>query len=348
MLDELKVNIQEYLNKKVEKEMDISPSLVVETPKDKTKGDIAIPSFQLSKVLHKSPMEIAPILRDYLLELPYFEKVECVGPYVNAFYDRKKLAVLVLDEIYENKVERKESGVIAIDYSSPNIAKNFSVGHLRSTILGESLGNIYDYLGYKVVRINHLGDFGTQFGKLIYAYLNWGDEKKVMENPIHELVSLYVKFHDEAEKDPSLDDKARTIFNELEEGDPKYRALWETFKNASLKEFERIYKLLGVKFDEYSSEANASRDSKRVLDLLDNKGLLEIDEGATIIRIGDDIPPAIVRRSDGATLYITRDLEEIHRRYDKYHFDKMLYCVGNEQKLYFTQLKRVLERLDAP
>ena len=348
MLDELKVKIQDYLNKRIEKEMNSPVILSIETPKDKTKGDIAVPSFQLSKVLHKSPMEIVPTLKSYLEELPYFEKVECVGPYVNAFYDRKKLAKLVLDEAYNGRKNDKVLGTVAIDYSSPNIAKNFSIGHLRSTILGQSLGNIYEYLGYNVIRINHLGDFGTQFGKLIYAYLNWGDEKKVMEDPINELVSLYVKFHEEAEKDPKLDDEARKIFNELEEGNTKYRTLWETFKNASLKEFKRIYDLLGVTFDEYSSEANASRDSKRVLDLLDKKGLLEIDEGATIIRIGDDIPPAIVKRSDGATLYITRDLEEIHRRYEKYHFDKMLYCVGNEQKLYFTQLKRVLSKMDAP
>ncbi|MBP5342700.1 arginine--tRNA ligase [bacterium] len=348
MLEVLKIKIQEYLNKRVNEEMNLSLSLVVENPKDKTKGDIAIPSFQLSKILHKSPMEIAPLIKNYLEELDYFEKIECVGPYVNAFYSREKLIKLILDNVDSIKEKNDPKGVILIDYSSPNIAKNFSIGHLRSTILGQSIGNIFEYLNYKVVRINHLGDFGTQFGKLIYAYLNWGDKEKVMENPISELVSLYVKFHEEAEKDPSLDDKAREIFNELEEGNPKYRALWSSFKDASLKEFKRIYDLLGVTFDEYSSEASASRDSNRVLSLLDKKNLLEIDNGATIIRIGDDIPPAIVKRSDGATLYITRDLEEIHRRYDKYHFDQMLYCVGNEQKLYFNQLKRVLKRMDAP
>lgn len=348
MLEVLKNKIQEYLNKKIQDELGVTVSAIIETPKDKTKGDIAVPSFVLSKTLHKSPMEIAPIIKTYLEGLDYFETVECVGPYVNAFYSREKLTKLILDQI-ENPINEKGSrGTVCIDYSSPNIAKNFSIGHLRSTILGESLGNIFEYLGYKAVRINHLGDFGTQFGKLIYAYLNWGDEAKVKANPIKELVSLYVKFHEEAEKNPSLDDDARKIFNELEEGNPKYRELWNSFKNESLKEFKRIYDLLGVRFDEYSSEANASRDSKGILDLLEKKGLLEIDDGATIIRLGDDIPPAIIKRSDGATLYITRDLVEIHRRYKEYHFDKMLYCVGNEQKLYFIQLKRVLERMDAP
>jgi len=346
MLDSLKLIISKHLNKRVKETYDIDSSLVVETPKDKEKGDIAIPSFALSKLLHKSPMELAPVIKDFLDELGYFEKIEIVGPYVNAFYSREKLIKMILDNF--NIENEKNKGTICIDYSSPNIAKNFSIGHLRSTILGEAIGNIYEFLGYKVIRIDHLGDFGTQFGKLIYAYLNWGDEELVKKDPINELVKLYVRFHKEAEADPALDDKAREIFNKLEEGDPYYQKLWDEFKSASLEEFKRIYNILGVHFDEFSSEANASRNSKRVLSLLENKGLLEIDDGATIVRIGDDIPPAIVRRSDGATLYITRDLEEIHRRYETYHFDKMLYVVGNEQKLYFNQLRRVLERMEAP
>jgi len=347
MLVELKELISEHLNKKINENFNTDVKINVESPKDKTMGDIAIPSFSLCKILHKSPMDIAPIIKGYLEELPYFSKIEIVGAYVNAFYSRSKLAKLIIESIREPK-EKEYKGTVCIDYSSPNIAKNFSIGHLRSTMIGESLGNIYDELGYKTVRINHLGDFGTQFGKLIYAYLNWGDKEKVKTDPINELVSLYVRFHNEAETKPELEDEARRIFNELEEGNEYYRELWNTFKTESLKEFNRIYNILGVHFDEYSSEANASRDSKEVLTKLENLGLLEIDEGATIVRIGDDIPPAIVRRTDGATLYITRDLQEIHRRYNIYHFDKMLYCVGNEQKLYFNQLGRVLNRMDVP
>ena len=346
MLDSLKTIIGAHLNKRVEETYNIETSLVVESPKDKEKGDIAIPSFVLSKLLHKSPMELAPIIKGFLEELDYFEKIEIVGPYVNAFYSRSKLVKMILDNF--DYMDDSKKGTICIDYSSPNIAKNFSIGHLRSTIIGEAIGNIYEKLGYKVVRIDHLGDFGTQFGKLIYAYLNYGNPEDVKKDPINELVKLYVRFHKEAEADPSLDDKAREIFNKLEEGDEYYQKLWNEFKSESLKEFKRIYDILGVHFDEYSSEANASRNSKRILSLLEEKNLLEIDEGATIVRIGDDIPPAIVKRTDGATLYITRDLEEIHRRYETYKFDLMLYVVGNEQKLYFNQLKRVLERMDAP
>ena len=235
MLDSLKLIISKHLNKRVKETYDIDSSLVVETPKDKEKGDIAIPSFALSKLLHKSPMELAPVIKDFLDELGYFEKIEIVGPYVNAFYSREKLIKMILDNF--NIENEKNKGTICIDYSSPNIAKNFSIGHLRSTILGEAIGNIYEFLGYNVVRIDHLGDFGTQFGKLIYAYLNWGDEELVKKDPINELVKLYVRFHKEAEADPALDDKAREIFNKLEEGDPYYQKLWNEFKSASLEEF---------------------------------------------------------------------------------------------------------------
>lgn len=347
MLNELNIKISEFLNKKIFEDFGLQVMTVVEQPKNPEMGDIAIPSFVVVKALKKPLVEITTKIKEYLEEMDLFEEISIVGPYVNSFYDKIKLSKLIIESLDFNK-SSEFKGTVCIDYSSPNIAKNFSIGHLRSTIIGESLGNILEFKGYKVVRINHLGDFGTQFGKLIYAYLNWGDKEKVLKNPIEELVSLYVRFHKEAESNPSLEDEARRIFNELEEGNEYYRSLWTSFKEASLEEFNRIYKLLGVHFDEYSSEASASRDSNRVLSLLKEKNLLEIDDGATIVRIGDDIPPAIVKRSDGATLYITRDLEEIHRRYSKYHFDKMLYCVGNEQKLYFNQLKRVLNRMEVP
>jgi len=347
MLEKLMNEIQSFLNEKIKENLNIDQELLIEVPKDKTKGDIAVPVFSLSKVLHKSPIEIAPIIKELLEGNILLEKVECVGPYVNCFYNRIELAKRIFESIEKDeKPVIKET--VCIDYSSPNIAKNFSIGHLRSTIIGESLGNIYEYLGSKVVRINHLGDFGTQFGKLIYAYLNWGDKELIEKDPINELVKLYVDFHKKAELDPILDDKARQVFNELEKGNEEYRLLWNKFKTNSLAEFNRIYDLLGVHFDEYSSEANASRNASRVLNILENKKLIEIDDGASIIRIGDDIPPAIVKRTDGATLYITRDLEEIHRRYETYKFDKALYVVGNEQKLYFEQLKRVLNKMDVP
>ena len=347
MISELKLTIQNYVNKRIEEMYGVSSTLVTENPKNPVLGDVAIPSFPLCKVLRKRPDECAEVVKNILNELDYFSNIEIVNGYVNASYSRVGLSKEVLNNI---KLEKSNDykGTVCIDYSSPNIAKPFSIGHLRSTIIGASLGNILEYKGYKVVRIDHLGDFGTQFGKLIYAYKAWGNMEDIEKDPINTLVGLYVKFNQLAEKDPKLDDEARKIFKELEEGNPEYRELWTKFKNYSLKEFMRMYDLLGVHFDKFSSEAEASRKSERILTLLKNKGILVEDQGAMVVFLDDPLPPAIIEKSDGSTLYITRDLEEVHDRYDEFKFDQMLYVVGNEQSLYFRQVKEVLKRLDAP
>jgi len=238
--------------------------------------------------------------------------------------------------------------VVCIDYSSPNIAKPFSIGHLRSTIIGHSLGNLLEKCGYKVVRINHLGDFGTQFGKIIYAYLNFGSEELVKENPIEELVKLYVEFHELAKEHPEMEDAAREIFKELELNNPKYVKLWQWFRDESLKDYMQIYKLLNVDFDTYDGEAFYNDKMQPVIDELKAKGLLKLDEGAMIVDLGKDIPPALIQKSDGSTLYITRDLAALFYRKNTYHFDKALYVVGNEQKLHFEQLRQVIDKMGYP
>lgn len=348
MIENLKNEITKYIEKRIKEDFDIEVSLISESPKIASLGDVSVPAFSLCKFLHKSPIDAANIVASYLKELNYLKDVKAVSGFANAFYSRSVLTKLVIEEV-ETPIEIKESkGTVAIDFSSPNIAKPFSIGHLRSTIIGASIGNILKYRGYKVVGINHLGDFGTQFGKLIYAYLKWGNDEKIEKDPINELVSLYVRFHEVAKEHPEIEDEARKIFKELEEGNEKYLALWNRFRNASLIEFNRMYDLLGVKFEEYSSEAKASRNSEKVISLLEEKGLLIKDQGATIIRLSDNLPPAIIKKSDGSTLYITRDLEELLERYERHHFDKMLYVVGNDQLLYFKQLNEVIHLMDMP
>ena len=347
MIKELKSEIQSYVNKRLSEIYSLEFNTVIENPKNPQLGDLAIPSFSLCKVLKKSPVECAEVIKGILLELDYFSSVECVGAYVNAKYSRTHLSEKVLKNLSFDKAE-PNGKTVCIDYSSPNIAKPFSIGHLRSTIIGQSLGNVLDYKGYKVVRIDHLGDFGTQFGKLIYAFKNWGNMDDVLKDPINTLVGLYVKFNQLAEENPALDDEARKIFKELEEGNKEYRELWNTFKNYSLKEFMRMYELLNVHFDKFSSEAEASRKSAYIIGELKKKGILVEDQGAQVVFLSEPLPPAIIQKSDGSTLYITRDLQEVWDRYHEFKFDKMLYCVGNEQKLYFNQVKEVLKKMDAP
>lgn len=347
MIQDLKNNIQNHINKRINEKYNAESNLVVETPKNPTLGDIAVPAFPLCRILRRKPDECAEEVKSLLEELNLFSKIEILNGYVNASYSREKLSEEILSS-YKLEKAKANGKVVAIDYSSPNIAKPFSIGHLRSTIIGASIGNVLDYKGYHVVRIDHLGDFGTQFGKLIYAYKHWGNMDDVLKDPINTLVGLYVRFNNEALKDETLDPEARKIFKELEEGNAEYRNLWNTFKEYSLKEFLRMYDLLNVHFDEFSSEAEASRKSDYIVNLLTEKGLLVEDQGAMVVFLNDPLPPAIIKKSDGSTLYITRDLVEIHRRYEKYGFDKMLYVVGNEQKLYFNQLKEVLVKLDAP
>jgi arginyl-tRNA synthetase len=321
---------------------------VIEKPKYDQMGDLAYPCFQLAKHFRKSPQAISEEIKEKL-NSPLFEKVEAVGGYVDVFLHKKIVAIETLESILSKKEQYgcsdKGSGkTLTIDYSSPNIAKPFSMGHLRSTVIGNSLSLIAEKHGYQVIRINHLGDWGTQFGKLIVAYTKWGDEEKVKKSPIKELLGLYVRFHEEAEKDPSLNDLGREAFKLLEDGDSKAMELWTWFRNESLKEFMKIYDLLGITFDSYHGEAFYNDKMDQVVEMLHEKALLVESEGATVVEL-DGFPPCLIKKRDGTTLYATRDLAAAKYRQENYHFEKSLYVVGNEQTLHFKQLFAVLEKM---
>lgn len=320
-------------------------SVKIEYPKDRTLGDYAIPCFAFSKELHKSPMDIA----NYLSEnLEY--KSNVLNGYLNIFMDRKDVCNKVLNSVLNEKESYGNNSYgkgknLVIEYSSPNVAKPFGVGHLRTTVIGQALYNISKKCGYNVTSINYLGDYGTQFGKLIYAYKRWGNEEALKEDPINELKRVYVLFHAEAEKDPSLDDEGRLWFKKLEENDPEALKYWEYFREKSIDEFAKTYKILHIdKFDSYIGESYYKDRKEDVVNLLNSKNLLKESEGATIVDFGD-IAPALIKRSDDASLYITRDIAAIIDRKEKYNFDEILYVVGNEQSLHFEQLRRIITML---
>ncbi|MFT7826178.1 arginine--tRNA ligase [Priestia megaterium] len=323
---------------------------LIEKPKYSTQGDIAFPCFTLAKLLKKSPNAIAINLAEQLKH-PLFAKIVAEGPYVNGFFNKETVGKKVINTILQQKSlygtpEVKKEGTITIDFSSPNIAKPFSMGHLRSTVIGNSLANIAEKCGYKTVRINHLGDWGTQFGKLIVAYTLWGKESDIKKNPIHELLSLYVKFHEEAELKPELENQARKWFKKLEDGDKEAIMLWQWFREESLKEFSRIYQLLGVHFDSYHGEAFYNNKMNKTIELLNNNNLLSNSEGAQVVNLeNDSLPPCLIKKSDGATLYATRDLTAALYRQETYQFTKALYVVGHEQSLHFKQVFLVLEKM---
>ncbi len=314
--------------------------IIVEEPK-RADSDLAIPLFNVSKKEQIPINEVSKEITSLLEDHPLISKLEFDRGFLNIYFNRELFSKEVLSNIKDETYGTLNSNgkVVCIDYSSPNIAKSFSVGHLRSTVIGASLYKVYEKLGYKVIGINHLGDWGTQFGKMIVAYDLWGNEEELKKNPIDYLQSLYVKFHEE--ENELLEEKARETFKALEDGDKRVLALWEYFKEESLKEFMKMYEILNVKFDSYHGEAFYNDKMADVVKLLTEKELTEIDDGALIVRLNDDLPPALIKRSDGATLYITRDLAALLYRYNTYHFDKVLYVVGNEQKLHFNQLKKV-------
>lgn len=325
-------------------------SRLLEVPKVASHGDWAFPAFSLAKILRKAPQGIASELAEAIHEND-FEKVVATGPYVNFFLNKEKFSQTVLKEILEKGAHYGDAAIglgetITIDMSSPNIAKPISMGHLRSTVIGNALANILQKIGYTPFKINHLGDWGTQFGKLIVAYKKWGSEKKVQEEPITELLRLYVEFHEKAESNPALNDEARAWFKKLEENDEEALRLWAWFREESLKEFHKIYDLLEVSFDSYNGEAFYNDKMERVVDLLSEKHLLKEDQGAEIVDLSSyELNPALIKKSDGATLYITRDLAAAIYRKETYNFAKSLYVVGNEQTIHFRQLKAVLNEL---
>ena len=289
---------------------------LIAIPPEEKMGDFALPCFSFAKTMRRSPAlisdELAESLRKELGPDSSIGRVESVKGYLNFYMNRAKASSKVVSEILEKREEYGNTDIggkrtVIVEFSSPNIAKPFHIGHLCSTAIGNSLSKIYDTLGYNVVRINHLGDWGTQFGKLISAYKRWGDRDIILADPINELLKIYVKFHEEAEKDPSLEDEARHYFKLLEEGDEEVTELWQFFKDASMKEFSRMYKKLGIEFDSYAGESFYSDKMPEVVQILQDKGLLEESEGAQIVRFDDDkkLPPCIILKSDGSTIYAT-------------------------------------------
>lgn len=323
---------------------------LLEKPKTAQHGDIAFPAFALAKHLRKAPQVIAGEIVEQLPQ-EAFEKIEVVGPYINFFLKKDSVSEEILREILEKGADygnqmTGEGRNVPIDMSSPNIAKPISMGHLRSTVIGNALANIMAKIGYQPIKINHLGDWGTQFGKLIVAYKKWGSEEAVRENPIQELLNLYVRFHNEAETQPELEDEARQWFKKLEDDDAEALTLWAWFREESLKEFMHIYDMLDVHFDSFNGEAFYNDKMDAIIDELKEKHLLVESKGAMVVDLEKyGLNPALIQKSDGATLYITRDLAAAEYRHKTYDFAQSLYVVGNEQSMHFKQLKAVLEEM---
>lgn len=324
---------------------------MVEIPADSKMGDYAFPCFKLAKVLRKAPPLIAKDIAEKISGNELFEKVECVKAYVNMFISREVYVADVIKEANSLGEDFGRSNIgagkkVIVEYSSPNIAKPFHIGHIRSTVIGNSIYKIYDCLGYDTVRINHLGDYGTQFGKMICAYRRWGSEEEVKAEPIKTLLKYYTKFHVEAEEHPELEQEARDIFAKLEQGAEEEVELWKWFREESLKEFTTVYKMLGIEFDSYAGESFYSDKMPRVVEELKTAGLLEESEGAQIVDLSEfDMSPALITKSDGSTLYITRDIAAAVYRKEHYDFYKNLYVVASQQNLHFQQWIKILEML---
>ena len=323
---------------------------LLEQPKSSDLGDIAFPAFSLAKIERKAPQAIAADIAEKI-DASHFEKVVATGPYVNFFLDKSQISDQVIKAVIQagadyGQQDEGHGGNITIDLSSPNIAKPFSVGHLRSTVIGDALSNIFRKMGYNTIKINHLGDWGKQFGLLMVAYKKWGSKEAVEANPIDELLKLYVRINAEIENDPALDEEGRKWFKKLEDGDPEATELWQWFRDESLVEFNRIYKLLGVEFDSLNGEAFYNDKMDEAVQILEEKGLLKESKGASIVELDDvNLPPAMIKKSDGATLYITRDIATAIYRARTYNFVKNIYAVGQEQSNHFRQLKAVLKKM---
>ncbi|WJH34487.1 arginine--tRNA ligase [Paenibacillus sp. CC-CFT747] len=321
---------------------------LLEYPPNPEMGDLSLPCFKLSKTLRQSPQAIADSLKEKVSH-ESVERVESVSGYLNVYLDKKRYAEDIISEVLESGSSYGSSSdgsgkTIVIDFSSPNIAKPFHIGHLRSTMIGNALYHILRFRGFDVVRINHLGDWGTQFGKLIVAYQKWGSEKAVEEEGIEELLRLYVKFHDEADSAPELEDEARGWFTQLEKGDEEAHRLWKWFVEISLKEFSKIYDLLGVSFDSYAGESFYIDKMEPVIRELKDKNLLVEDQGSQLVRLDDyNMPPALMLKKDGSSLYHTRDAAAAVYRKETYNFEKAIYVTSYAQNLHFQQLFKIME-----
>ena len=322
---------------------------MIEIPPNSEMGDFAFPCFRLAKVLRKAPNAIANDIAENLNKEDFIERIETAGGYLNFFIDKKYFVKSVIEEValkketYGSSLMGNGKNVI-VEFSSPNIAKPFHIGHIRTTVIGNSLYKIYKFLGYNTTTINHLGDYGTQFGKLIVAFKNWGDEKEVKASPIPTLLKLYVKFHEEAESNPVLEDESREWFKKLENGDEEATRLWEWFREVSLEEFNRVYTMLDITFDSYAGESFYSDKMPSAVQTMEEKGILQKSKGADIVDLeAFGMPPALIRKSDGSTLYITRDIAAAIYRKETYDFYKNIYVVGSQQNLHFQQWKKVVE-----
>jgi len=347
--------IKEWLKNKIGKKFP-GVDFDILTPPEPELGDYSTNLvFALAKKDRRTPAEVGEEIAAKLSALndfkKVFERIEFASPGFVNFYLSKNFLVKSLKDIYGAGSSFGSSNMgagqkIIIDYSQPNIAKRMHVGHFRSTIIGDALANIFEFLGYGVIRWNYLGDWGTQFGKLIAAYKMWGDKKAVEEKPIETLMALYVRFHDEMKSNPELEDKGRREFKKLEEGDAENRGLWEWFKNESLEEFDKIYKLLGVRFDTFEGESFFEKQMKPLVEELTEKNIARESQGSQIILLEKyGLPPALIQKSDGASLYITRDIASLRYRIAKYNPAKIIYVVGNEQSLHFQQLFAIADIL---
>lgn len=342
-----KTHIAEKLASNDLTENDIKEMLSV--PPDLEKGDLTLPCFKLAKVFRRSPVSIAETLKSKFDGDEYFSVVESVNGYLNFKFNRDAFASQTLNAVLTQKEKYGSSKIgngktVCIDYSSINIAKPFHIGHLSTTVIGGSLYKIFEFLGYKVVGINHLGDYGTQFGKMICAYKKWGTREAVEKGGVKELMRLYVRFHDEAKKNPALDDEARKYFKNIEDGCEEENELFRFFKELTLQEVGKVYEKLNITFDSYAGESFYNDKMQPVVDELTADGLLEESDGAKVVMLDKyGMPPCIILRSDGASLYATRDLAAAFYRKNTYNFDKCLYVVAYQQDLHFKQLFKVLE-----
>lgn len=322
---------------------------ILEIPPKADMGDFAFPCFQLAKTLRKAPPMIAADIAEKIGQPDFIDRLEVKGAYLNFFIKKEMFVKSMMDTAAVDNFGSSTIGngkTICIDYSSPNVAKNFHVGHLRTTIIGNSLYKIYSKLGYKVERINHLGDWGTQFGKLIVAYKAWSSKEAIEKDGIAELMRIYVKFHDEAAKNDALNDEARAWFTKMEQGDEDALSIWQWFVDISLKEYKQTYELLGMEFDHYLGESFYRDKTKDVVKRLQDANLLEESEGAQIVNLEEyNMAPCLIMKKDGSSIYATRDLAAIFYRKETWNFEKCLYVTGQEQKLHFAQVFKVVDLL---
>ena len=348
MID-FKKEIAEIIAKNLEGLTEDEIKSMIEIPQDQSMGDYAFPCFRLAKTMRKAPNLIAAELAEKLQGEQLFSEVSPVNAYVNMFVSREEMMKSTVSEVLEEKENFGRSDIggkkkVIVEFSSPNIAKPFHIGHIRSTVIGNSLSKIYDALGYDVFKINHLGDYGTQFGKMICAYRRWGNREDVINSPIKTLLGYYTKFHVEVEEHPELEDEARAIFTKLEQGSKEEVELWQWFREESLKEFQRVYDMLGIEFDSYNGESFYSDKMPRFEKELLDKGLLQESKGAQVVDLEEyKLGTALIKKSDGSSLYITRDIAAAVYRKENYDFYKNIYVVATQQNLHFQQLFKILE-----